>query len=370
MAAKARALQATGKQVVSFSMGEPDFPTPASVVEAGVRALRDGKTKYVATPGILPLREAISEKLKRDNSVLADPENIVVSCGAKHSLFNALNVLVGEGDEVIVFAPYWPTYVEQVRLAGAHPVIVPCSRVSKFVPELDRVRASLTSRTKAVIVNSPNNPTGAVFDHKTLHGLANIACEADLWLICDEIYEKLVYGPSHLSLASIDPEVAERTVTINGCSKAFAMTGWRIGYSASPRHVAEKISNFQDQVTSGVTSFAQYGAVAAMSLPADEVEAMRIEYMARRDLIVSLLSAIEGVDVAVPDGAFYVFPSFKGHEDDQNLAIKFLERSYVATVPGSDFGANGHIRFSYATSREEIEEGVSRVASFMAMVEK
>ena len=187
---------------------------------------------------------------------------------------------------------------------------------------------------------------------------------------CDEIYEKLVYGPSHLSLASIDPEVAERTVTINGCSKAFAMTGWRIGYSASPRHVAEKISNFQDQVTSGVTSFAQYGAVAAMSLPADEVEAMRIEYMARRDLIVSLLSAIEGVDVAVPDGAFYVFPSFKGHEDDQNLAIKFLERSYVATVPGSDFGANGHIRFSYATSREEIEEGVSRVASFMAMVEK
>lgn len=365
--AKARQLKAEGKDVVSFGAGEPDFDTPLEIVEAAIKALRDGQTKYTPTPGLPALREAIAEKLLRENSVAVNPDQVIVSCGAKQSLFNAMMVLIDPGDEVIVFAPYWMTYLEQIGIAGGTPIIVQTRPENGFVPQKEDVDRAFSSRTKAVIVNSPSNPTGAAYPRELMEYLADQASRRGIWIISDEIYERLNYGDNHVSPASLSPETASRTVTINGCSKSFAMTGWRIGYAAAPLPIAKAMSNLQDQVTSNATSFAQAGAIAALKMKATVVERMRSEFKERRDLILDLLDKVPGVKTPIPQGAFYVFPDVSSHlhgvvQDDCQLADYLLENALVATVPGSVFGGQGHIRLSYATSREDIERGTSRIA--------
>lgn len=358
---------AAGVDVISLAAGEPDFDTPAPIVEAAIDALHSGFTKYTATSGIPELKEAIVAKFRRDSGLSLDTSNIVVSCGAKQCLFNALQATVGPGDEVIVFSPFWPTYGDQVALTGAQAVVVPTRGEDAFVPDPDAIRAAITPRTRAILLNSPCNPTGAVMPRSVLKEIAALALRNDLWLISDEIYEKLVYEGKGLSIASLGQDVADRTVTINGCSKSFAMTGWRIGYCAAPKALASAMSNIQDQVTSNPTSFAQKGAVAALQMPEDVVDAMREEFRVRRDLVVGLLGAIDGVKIRTPAGAFYAFADVSVHlgdrfKDDAALALSLLEDAHVATVPGSAFSAPGHLRLSYAASRESLQEGVARIA--------
>lgn len=366
--AKARQLKADGHDVVSLAAGEPDFDTPDTIVMAAQRALSEGQTKYTPTPGTPKLREAVAAKLARDNGIQAQPDQIVVSSGAKQSLFNSVMTLVDPGDEVVVFAPYWMTYVDQIEFAGGTPVIVRTRADLGFIPQLADIERAVTPRTKVVLINSPGNPSGAVFSRETLLWLAAQAVKNGFWIVADEIYEKLVYGEEHVSIASLGAEVAEHTVTVNGCSKSFAMTGWRIGYACAPLPVAKAMANLQDQVTSNATSFAQAGAIAAMELPKGETEAMRSEFESRRNLICQLLSKIPNVRLVTPKGAFYVLPDFSAYlgtsfADDCELAAFLLEDALVATVPGSVFGAEGHLRLSYAASPGDIETGVGRIAN-------
>jgi aspartate aminotransferase len=269
---------------------------------------------------------------------------------------------------VILIAPYWMTYAEQVRLAGAVPVIVHTDAASGFVPTYDQLREKVTPKTKAIVVNSPCNPTGALFNRETIKAVAQLALRNDLWVISDEIYDRLVYGAEAVSIASLGSDIAERTITIGGCSKSYAMTGWRIGFAAAPKPVASAMGNLQDQVTSNPNSFAQKGAVTAFRLPKDQIEPMRLEFQARRDLIIELLRGIPKVQVAKPEGAFYALPDMSAYlnnkiKDDITLAEHLLETVQVATVPGTVFEAPGHIRISYAASRENIRKGIERIAN-------
>lgn len=366
-------MRAQGVDVVSFAAGEPDFNTPEPICRAAIAALESGFTKYTPTSGIADLKLAISEKLKRENSVNVQPDQVVVSCGAKQSLYNTMMLLLDPGDEVILIAPYWMTYAEQVMLAGGVPVVVHTTPESGFVPDYDALLAAVTPKTKAIIVNSPSNPTGAAYPRDTMKAIAMLALRHGLWIVCDEIYERLIYGEIHQSIAALSQEVAERTVTIGGVSKSYAMTGWRIGFAAAPLPLAKAMSNFQDQVTSNPTSFAQKGAVAAYGLPAESVEQMRLEFQTRRDLIVGLLKAIPGLEVPVPKGAFYVFPKVTAYlggkiADDADLAKYLLEEAMVATIPGSVFEGAGHLRLSYAASRTDIERGVARISDALSKI--
>jgi aspartate aminotransferase len=360
-------MRAEGVDVISLAAGEPDFPTPEPICDAAIDALRAGFTKYTPTPGLPELRRVISEKLWNDNSVRAAPEQIVVSSGAKQGLFNAFNVLLDPGDEVILIAPYWMTYAEQVSLAGGIPVIVRTTAEAGFIPTLEQLREAVTPRTRAIMINSPSNPTGAVMPRQTLKEIAALAIRHDLWVISDEIYEKLIYGKEHVSVGSLGSEIGERTITIGGCSKTYAMTGWRIGFAAAPLPVAKAMSNFQDQVTSSANSFAQKGAIKAFSLGDSAVEDMRSEYETRRNLVIDLLRAIPGVTVNVPDGAFYVMPNVSTYvggrfPTDLELAEYLLEEAKVATVPGSVFEGPGHLRLSYAASRDNLKIGIGRIS--------
>lgn len=367
--AKAGAMKAAGEDVVSFAAGEPDFNTPEPIIDAAVDALHHGFTKYTPSAGIKELKEAIAAKLARENGVRVAPEAVVVSCGAKQSVYQTLQVLLDPGDEVILIAPYWMTYAEQIRLAGGVPKVVATSAEDGFVPEYESLKAAVGPRTKAILVNSPSNPTGAVLPRDTLKEIAALALRHGLWIVTDEIYERLVYGgETHTSIASLSTDVAERTITIGGCSKSYAMTGWRIGFAAAPLPVAKAMSNLQDQITSNPTSFAQKGATVAFNLPAEAVETMRAEFEARRDLIVRLLRGIDGVTITEPRGAFYAFPdvsAFMGG-DDQALATYLLEEAKVAVIPGSVFEGPGHIRLTYACSRADIERGVGRIAEALS----
>lgn len=368
-------MRSTGIDVVILAAGEPDFPTPDPICRAGIEAIEKGFTKYTQSSGILELREKIADKLMRENGVSVDPNQVVVSCGAKHSLYNAMMVLLEPGDEVIVFAPYWMTYVEQIRLAGAHPVVLRTEASNAFEPDMDSVRAAVTPKTRAIVINSPSNPSGAVYSRNTMKGIAQVALRHDLWIVSDEIYEKLIYSGEHVSPASLGKEVAERTVTVNGCSKAFAMTGWRIGYAAAPMPIAQAMSNFQDQVTSNPTSLSQKGAVQALSMPAESIEPMVCEYKARRDLMLSHVESVPGMSAETPAGAFYVFADVsnvlgRAVKSDGDLATYLLEEAHVATIPGYVFDGPGHIRLSYAASRQEIERGMKRIADAFKRLEK
>ncbi len=364
-----------GIDVVDLAAGEPDGPTPEAVCEAGTRAIREGRTKYTATAGIPELRERISRKLWEENGVRVPPEGVVVGCGAKHCLYGALMTLLEPGDEALLLAPFWMTYEEQVRLAGATPIVVQSSPESGFVPDPDSIRSSITQRTKAIVINTPCNPSGAVFDRKSLKEIAALALRHGLWIVSDEIYEMLVYEGRHESPAALSEEVAAQTVLVNGCSKSFSMTGWRVGYAGAPVQVAKAIANLQDQITSNASTISQYAALQALDTPANEIEAWRLEFLARRDLMLTLIREIPGLRAQTPNGAFYVLADVRNRlgesfASDAELATYLLEEAHVATIPGSVFHGPGHLRLSYATSRKQIEAGVARLASALSKLDR
>lgn len=367
-------MKAEGIDVISFSVGEPDFNTPLEIRQAAVEALDKGFTKYTPSSGLPDLKAAICAKLIEENKVQATPANIVVSCGAKHSVFNALWTTVSPGDEVILFAPYWMTYLDQVNLCGGVAKVVKSTSAEGFVPSIDAIAAAITPKTKVILLNSPSNPTGAVFPPELITQIAELAVKHNLWLISDEIYERLIYGDAvHLSPASIDSSVSERTITINGCSKTFAMTGWRLGYLSAPVEIVKAISNFQDQVTSNPTSFVQKGAIAALKMAPTEVEKMRAEFDIRRKLAFSLLKEIPKLKVVEPLGAFYFYVDASEYlggkvENDVALCDLLLNEGHVALVPGSVFEGPGCVRMSYAASQADIQRGVARIAEVLAKI--
>ncbi|MGB9867649.1 MAG: pyridoxal phosphate-dependent aminotransferase [Bacillota bacterium] len=378
--ARAKEMQRSGIDVITFGVGEPDFDTPEHVKEAAIQAIKAGFTKYTPSNGIPELKAAICAKLSKENNLQYDPAQVVVSVGAKHAIFNALQVLCDPGDEVIVPSPYWVSYPDMVKLTGAVPVIVQGKEENGFKVTIEQLEAAYTPRTKALILNTPCNPSGAVYSRSELQRIAEFAVKKDIWVISDEIYEKLVYdGAEHISIASFGPDIYERTVTVNGVSKAFAMTGWRIGYSASPKQVAKAIGDYQSQCTSNATSISQKAAVAALSGSQEPVRAMVSEFKKRRDYMVARLSRMPGVRCPMPEGAFYVFPSFepllqrkfKGEVvgSTSRLADILLNEAKVAVVPGEAFGMPGHIRFSYATSMQKIEEGLTRIEKAIRSLE-
>ncbi len=377
--AKAKALAAKGEDVVSFAAGEPDFDTPAHIKAAAVAAIEAGFTKYTATGGIPELKAAISAKLKKDNALDYSPEQVLVSCGAKHSLYNLFQALLSPGDEVVIFSPYWVSYPDMVRLADGVPVIVETSVENGYAPDPKELRKALTPRTRAVVINSPSNPTGAVLSGDALTRIAEVVAGHDCLVVTDDIYEKLLYtGKPFQNIANVAPELAPRVVTVNGFSKAFSMTGWRLGYTAGPKDLIGAMQMIQDQSTSNATSISQKAGVAALNGPMEPVETMRVEFQARRDLIVKGLNAIPGITCRLPEGAFYVFPDVqqligKRYKDKQvngsvHLSELLLEDFKLAAVPGEPFGAEGYLRFSFATARGTIEKGLQRLQQFVAQL--
>ena len=371
--ALAKKMKASGIDVVGFGAGEPDFDTPEHIKKAAEKALEEGFTKYTPSSGTEELRQAICDKLKRDNSLEYAPADVVVSCGAKHSLWNIFQAIVDAGDEVIVPAPYWVSYAEQIKLCGGKPVFAETMESAGFSIEPEAIARKVSKKTKAVLVNSPTNPTGAVYGEKELRAVAGIAVENDLFIISDEIYEKMVYGPKHISIASLGSEAKERTIVVNGFSKAYSMTGWRIGYAAGPKKVMNAMADIQSHCTSNPTSFAQKGALAALIGPQDCVARMVGEFAKRKRLIVDGLRKIRGFECSEPGGAFYAFPnvsalfgrktpagSVLGGSND--FAKYLLEEAHVAVVAGSAFGSDAHVRLSYATSEENITKGLGRIA--------
>jgi aspartate aminotransferase len=367
--AKANALKAEGVDVISFGAGEPDFDTPQNIKDAAVAALAKGDTKYTLSSGTVALKDAIIAKLKRDNDLTYTRAEIIVSCGAKHSLYNIMQAMLDPGDEVVIPAPYWVSYPEQVKLAGGVPVSVSASEDGGFLTSAVEIERALTPRTKLVIINSPSNPTGAVYTPQTLREISDLCVGRGLYLVSDEIYEKILYtGSEFVSPASFSPEAKRLTLTVNGFSKAYSMTGWRLGYAAADKDIVAAMSKIQDQSTSNPTSIAQAGGVEALNGPQDSVEMMRRAFQERRDTIVAALNAIPGIHCLSPGGAFYVFPNVSelyargGFSGSDALATHLLDTAHVAVVPGSGFGSDAHIRLSYATSMENIYEGIARIA--------
>jgi len=377
--AKAKALRVQGIDVISFSVGEPDFDTPERIKEAAVRALKQGHTKYTEVPGIPELRAAVCQKFRRDNGLEYEPGEVLISCGAKHTLYNIYLALLNPADEVLVPSPYWVSYPEQVRLVGGVPVEVATDEESGFQVDPARLKAAVTPRTKAVVLNSPNNPTGAVFSTETLDAVARVAVEKNLWVISDECYEALTYEGRHISIASLGAEIKARTIVVNTCSKAYAMTGWRIGYAAGPRALITAMSDVQSQVTSNPSSIAQWAAVEALSGPQDEVAKMVGEFDRRRRVVVEGLNRILGIRCTVPAGAFYAFPNVSGLfvkrwrgqplRSSPDVAAFLLEAARVAVVPGLDFGSDRHIRISYAADLDTLKEGLTRMEAAVRLLE-
>jgi aspartate aminotransferase len=375
LTARAQELRQQGVDVLSFTAGEPDFDTPDFAKTGALEAIHAGYTKYTPTLGILPLREAIAEKFERENGLHYAPDQIVVSCGAKHSLFGAFMAILDPGDEVIVPTPCWVSYPEQVRLMGATPVFVPADETTDFLPDYNALRCAITPRTKAIVLNTPCNPTGAVYDRKHLKEIASLALTHDLWIVADEIYEHLVYdGHTHASIGALGKEVFQRTITVNGVSKSFAMTGWRIGYLGAPMAVARAVSRLQDQMTSNACTIAQYAALAALREATPEWhQQLQAIFDRRRRLMVDGLNRIEGIRCWTPRGAFYVFANVTGligrtynrHPltSAAEIAEFLLTTARVATVPGEGFCAPGYIRLSYATAEAVIEAGLERMAA-------
>ena len=369
--AKAKAMRDQGIDVISFGAGEPDFDTPERIKEAAIRAMRKGHTKYTDASGIVELREAVCRKLERDNGLGYEPADVLISVGAKHTLYNAVVALLNPGDEVLIPAPYWVSYPEQVKLVAGVPVAVPTEEADGFQVDPGRLAAAVTPRTRAVVINTPNNPTGAVFSPAALRAVGELAVKHDLLVISDECYEALTYEGRHISIASLGPEVKARTLVVNTCSKAYAMTGWRIGYAAGPRALIKAMGDVQSQVTSNPSSISQWAAVEALIGPQDEVAKMAGEFDQRRRVMVPALNAIPGVTCVTPGGAFYAFPNVAGLfgkrgqgkplRGSADVTAFLLEVARVAVVPGLDFGSDSHIRLSYATGLDTIQEGLSRM---------
>lgn len=366
--AKAKALKAQGVDVLSLSAGEPDFDTPDFIKEAAMEALRKGMTKYTPAEGILELRKAIAEKLKRDQGLTYSPDQIVVSSGAKHSIFNLFQVLLNEGDEVLIPSPYWLSYPEIVTLSGGRNVFIETTEATEFKVTPAQLEKGVTPKTKVLILNSPSNPTGAVYRREELEGLIPLLLKhPNLWILSDEIYEKLIFnGAPHTSIASLDPEVAKRTLLVNGHSKAYAMTGWRLGYAAGPKEVAEAVSSLQSHSTSNPTSFAQAGAVAALERGESEAKRMRQIFEKRRNLFLAELKKISKIKVFPPQGAFYVFVDIQGTGlDSMRFTERLLEEARVAVVPGRVFGSDRHVRLSFACSEKDLLEASRRIGDWI-----
>jgi aspartate aminotransferase len=374
--AEAKELSASGVNAISFGAGEPDFDTPDYIKEAAVAAIWAGKTKYTAVAGILPLREAICRKLASDQGLKYEPEQIVVSAGAKHSLYNTMQVLVQEGDEVILPAPYWVSYMEQIKLAGATPKVVNTREDNGFKLTPAELEGAITPRTRLMILNSPSNPTGAVYTGAELAALKDVILKYDFAVISDEIYERFIYnGLKHISIASFSPEIKERTIVINGVSKAYSMTGWRIGYAAAAYPVAKAMTDLQSHSTSNPTSIAQEASLAALNGDQGPLKQMVAEYSRRRDCMLKRLTGIPGITCIIPGGSFYAFPNVKAYfgklykgrliRSATDLAAVLLEEAHVAVVPGAAFGNDDYIRLSYVCSIDKINEGLDRVSGLL-----
>ena len=377
ISAKAKAMKQAGENVVSFGVGEPDFNTPAPIIEAAKLALDAGHTKYTPSSGLLPLRKAICEKFKKDNGLDYEPSQIIVSSGAKHSIFNACYALLDEGDEVIIPAPYWLTYPEVVKVCGGVVKYLPCKKENKYKFSAEDLKAAITPKTKMLIFNSPSNPTGAVYNEEEVRAIAKVCEEAEIFVLADEIYEKLCYnGVKPFSIAKCSEKMKDLTITVNGVSKTYAMTGWRIGYLAAPADIAKAIDSFQSHATSNACSISQYATLAALNTPDEEVESMVNIFDRRRANLLRLIAEIDGVQAVEPDGAFYVMlvvdglygKSYNGKVIDGSIAFAdtLLEAEKVATVPGVSFGADECLRLSYALSDEDIEEGLKRIKKFVS----
>ena len=369
---KAQQLKQEGVEIISFAMGEPDFDTPHNIKAKAVDAINAGYTKYTAVAGIDTLKAAICRKLEKDNTLHYSPDQIVVSCGGKHTLYNISQAIFDTGGEVIVLSPHWVTYPAQVSLAGASPVFVDTTRSPALAPTADDLNGALTKRTRAVIFSNPSNPSGKVYTRDELEVVAQFALKNDLILIADEMYEQLVYGDNEfISIASLGDEIKERTITVNGVSKAYAMTGWRIGYAAGPREIIKAMTKIQGQMTSNPNSIAQYAAKEALMGDQRSVEKMRAAYQQRRDYVVKSFNEIDGVTCRMPEGAFYAFPhvaelfakSYRGRRiaGSVELCSYLLEEGHVALVPGAAFGCDEYMRLSYAADMESIRTGLNRI---------
>lgn len=372
MAATAKAMAAQGIDVIDFSTGEPDFDTPEPVKAAAEAAIRSGFTKYTPSSGIDELRSAIAEKLKIEQGLQYDKSQILVSCGAKHSLYNVAEALLEAGDEIIIPTPYWVSYADQAFLNDATPVLLATREADGYAIDSTALEQRITPRTKALIINSPSNPTGATYNRPMLERIAAIALRHDLLVISDEIYEKVLYdGATHVSIASLGPDIAARTVVINGVSKAYAMTGWRIGYAAGPKELITAMGNIQSQSTSNPCSISQKAAVAALRFGGPFTKQMVTEFDRRRRAIVEGLNTIPGISCSMPAGAFYAFPNIQGVlgkrgptgpiTSPTDLATYLLKDAHIAVVPGEPFGSQSHMRLSYATSMETIGRGLDRL---------
>jgi aspartate aminotransferase len=365
--AKAKQMKAAGIDVIGFGAGEPDFATPPHIVEAAIKALRDGFTKYTASSGIPELRQAAADKFKRDNGLDYEPSQIIISCGGKHACCNVILATCNPGDEVIIPAPYWTSYTEMVRLAEGTPVIIETSDKTEFKITPEQLRAAITPRTRLFILNSPSNPTGSVYTREEIKALGDICVEKGVLIMSDEIYEKLVYdGAEFTSVAGISPEHKEHTIIVHGLAKAYSMTGWRIGLTAAPKPIAKAIDAIQSHSTSNPTSFAQIGAVAALTGPQDHLPIWLAEYARRRTFAWKWLNNMPGISCVNAKGAFYLFPKVSQTGlGSMDFCAQLLEQQKVAAVPGTAFGAADYIRLSYATSMEAIEKGLDRIEKFV-----
>lgn len=379
--ALAKKMRAEGKDVIGFGTGEPDFATPDRICYAGIRAICNGQTKYTPAAGTISLRKAICERLKADYNLAYDETQVVVASGAKHSVYLALAVLVDPGDEVILPAPYWVSYYEMIRLVGGTPVVVTAGEDQNFKITAEQLEAAITEKTKAVMINNPSNPTGAIYTKEELQALADVCVRHDLFIIADEIYDKLIYdGASFTSIPTLGEEIKAHTILINGVSKTYSMTGWRVGYAAAEKPIASAMSSYASHSTGAPATMAQDAAQEALEGPQDEVETMRQVFEQRRNYLVSRMNSMDGVSCLVPNGAFYVMMNLEqlfGKTIDGELietaddfARLFLEKSMVAVVSCTAFGAPSFVRWSYATSMENIQKGMDRLEQFLAKVKE
>lgn len=378
--AMAKDMKARGLDVVGFGAGEPDFDTPQHIKDAAIEAIKIGMTKYTPASGTLELKKAVCANLKKNFDLHYETSQIVISNGAKHSLFNAFQAILNPGDEVILISPYWLTYPELVKMADGVPVYVEAKEANNFEPLAEDIEAAVTDKTKAIIVNNPSNPCGCIYSQKTIDDIAAIAKKHDFFIVSDEIYGELVYdGNKHLSIANVSEDAYERTILVNGLSKTYAMTGWRIGYTASTPEIAKVMGSYQSHATSNPCSVAQFAGVEALVGSQDEITKMREEFDSRRKMMVKLINEIDGLSCLTPMGAFYVMlniSKIKGRsidgeviEDSVGFAEKLLEKKLTAVIPGAAFGADDFVRLSYAISSEAIEKGIGRIAEFVAMLD-
>jgi len=365
--AKAKALAAQGIDVCNFGVGEPDFVTPANVREAAKAALDAGKTKYSQTGGLPRLRALVAEKLNRENNLPYAPEQVMISTGGKQALYNVIMAILGPGDEALIPIPYWVSYTEIVKLGGATPVLLPTAEATEFRITPEQLAAAITPRTRMVLLNSPSNPTGSIYTPEEIAALAEVIVARGIAVVSDEIYEKLIYdGLRHLSIGSLGEDIFNLTLTCNGFSKAYAATGWRLGYAAGPKHVIEAAIDIQSHTTSGPNTFAQYGGIAALEESQESIEMMRATFEQRRDLMYAGVSAIPGLVCPKPRGAFYLFPNISATGlDSITFCARLLEQEHLALVPGIAFGMDTNVRLSYAADVETIEKGVERLARFI-----